>query len=528
MNLPFAWALVLAGFSGFIALAYEILWARFYSFACSSRAEAFGAMLGSYLCGLAVGSLWSRRWQRRAAAGAKPGLLTLSRLVLVSSTASFLVVPLASWMLVKCTAVGNLPQRTLPLVMLGATLQGIVLPLLCHYAIAADTRAGARMSFIYLANITGSGAGTLVTGFLLMDFFGLGQIALMLLLFGLLISICLARLSRTVRWADWLGWGVAVVLAVASARLHQGLYERLFYQGAYRPGSRFERTLESRHGVITVDTNRCIYGGGVYDGMIDTELTLGSGMVRPYFLSALHPQPGEILMIGVSGGAWTQILAHHPQAEKVTAVEISRGYLEVIRAYPQVSSLVTNPKVEIVIDDGRRWLRRHPERRFDAILINATFHWRELASALLSREFLELVRDHLRPGGLAMWNCTGSARAIRTGLEVFPHTLMVMNNCVGSLTPLTINHDRWRSVLARYRIDGRPVFDLATPAGRRSFEEVLRFGDNKSSVPNGWRVLDRKKMQERYGRARLITDDNLGEEYPDTLGDLFAPIPGPP
>src|SRR5206468_448687 len=140
----------------------------------------------------------------------------------------------------------------------------------------------------------------------------------------------------------------------------------------------------------------------------------------------------------------------------------SRAYLQIVRAYPQVSSILKNPKVQIIFDDGRRWLRRNPERRFDAIMMNTTFHWREFAAALLLKEFLEIAKENLQRGGIIMWNCTGSLRAVRTGMEVFPFTMMVGNNCVGSLVPLQPDKERWRSVLAAYRIDGQPLFDLAT------------------------------------------------------------------
>ncbi len=52
--------------------------------------------------------------------------------------------------------------------------------------------------------------------------------------------------------------------------------------------------------------------------------------------------------------------------------------------------------------------------------MDTTYFWREFSSALLSKEFLEVIKQHLNPGGFTMWNCTGSPRAIRTGLEVFP------------------------------------------------------------------------------------------------------------
>jgi spermidine synthase len=160
-------------------------------------------------------------------------------------------------------------------------------------------------------------------------------------------------------------------------------------------------------------------------------------------------------------------------------------------------------------------------------MMNTSYHWREMASALLSREFLELVRAHLKPGGFVMWNCTQSSRAIRTGMEVFPHTMMVYNNCVGSLEPLTIDKKRWRAVLVDYHIDGRPVFDLHKTQDRLELNAVMTFLDNPGGTNKNWCLTTHAAMQRLYGQAPLITDDNLGEEYRSSLQTfLTSLVPG--
>jgi len=220
----------------------------------------------------------------------------------------------------------------------------------------------------------------------------------------------------------------------------------------------------------------------------------------------------------MSGGAWTQILAHNPAVEHVTVVEISHGYIKLVQNHTVVSSVLSNPKVNIVIDDGRRWLRRHPDRHFDVIVMNTTFHWREFSSALLGREFLELVRSRLNPAGIAMWNCTGSERAARTGMAVFPHTLMLANNCLASMTPLTIDAARWRRVLGDYQIDGRAVYDLTSAEGRAGLDEMISHVTNPARFAANFQTRD--QMEQRYATAPIITDDNLGHEYRITLRDL--------
>ena len=491
MTLSFRKALIWSALSGFLALAWEIVWARVFNFASGSRAPVFGYMLASYLAGLAIGSLWSRRWHGdRMAMDFGARWMRVGDMVNRANISAFLVAPLTAWI---CCFVNW--EWGFALVALSGALLGIVFPLLCHEAVEASPEAGQHLSWLYLANIIGSGAGSLLTGFVLMDWLGLHALSLVLLAASCAWAVSIAgKLSR-----GMLIW--PAVIAIFTTALFDGLYERLQYKSEYTCGMRFAHVVESRHGVITVDTSNCVYGNGAYDGVIETKLEPRSWLVRPYFLSAVKEDLKEVLVIGVASGAWTEILARHPQIEKITAIELSHGYLELIAQYPQVKDVLTNPKVELVIDDGRRWLRRHPDRKFDAIVMNTTHHWREFASALLSKEFLTQVNAHLKPDGIAFWNCTDSPRAARTGMDVFPHTMMVINHCLASNSPISIDAARWERVLRQYGV--RPEV----------LPGILDFVKNKETPGEKWRWMSREWMEREYGSAAIITDDNLGHEY---------------
>ena len=143
-------------------------------------------------------------------------------------------------------------------------------------------------------------------------------------------------------------------------------------------------------------------------------------------------------LIGLATGSWAQVIANHPQVESLTVVEINPGYLRLVAKYPQVASLLSNPKVRIVIDDGRRWLTRH-DRRFDMIVSNTPFHWRAHSTNLLSVEYCRLVRAHLRPGGVYYFNTTGSTAALKTAMVEFPYGVRVMSLAAVSLSPVAFD-----------------------------------------------------------------------------------------
>lgn len=495
-EVPFPTALLWSALSGFLALSWEIVWSRVFNFASASRAPVFGFMLGSYLLGLALGSLLSPRLLKQS------GTLRsrLARWVLLSSIAGFCVAPLTA------LAATHAAWEWGYVFVIGAgTLIGLTFPLLCHAAIPAGRDTGSQLSRLYLANILGSGTGSLLTGFVFMEWLTLPVLSWLLLAVSWLWVEGIAgfRLPGELRMK-------AALFALLALGPFQSFYERLQYKREFNHGMHFTQTIESRHGVVTVDTSNAVYGNGAYDGVIGTQLGPKSWLVRPYFLSAVRERLDNILVIGVASGSWTQILVNHPQVQKVTAIELSHGYLDLIRARPETASLLSNPKLELVIDDGRRWLRQHPDARFDAIVMNTTHHWREFASALLSREFLTEIKAHLTPEGIAFWNCTESPRAARTGMEVFPHTMMVLNHCLASNAPLEPNRERWHKVLTDYRIDSQPVIDPEQIGG---MTDLL----NQEGLPvpgDMWHWCRRPAMEAALKGARIITDDNLGHEYP--------------
>src|ERR1035437_7506911 len=120
-----------------------------------------------------------------------------------------------------------------------------------------------------------------------------------------------------------------------------------------------------------------VFGGGVYDGRFNTDMMHDSNeLFRAFAVSGMQPEPRHVLMIGLASGSWAQVIANTPNVEDLTIVEINPGYLSLIRKHPEVASVLTNPRVHVVIDDGRRWMFGHPERRFDLIVMNTTFNWR--------------------------------------------------------------------------------------------------------------------------------------------------------
>jgi spermidine synthase len=510
--MSFTLALLAVALGGFLALSCEILWFRVYSFVTGATASGFGVVLGAYLLGLALGSWWVRQVcdddavldpKRRRL----PALLALS-----ANFAAFLLIPFVGWEV----RVANYAW-SLPAVALVAGLLGALLPLISHFGIAPDARAGTRLSYLYLANIVGSAAGSLLTGFVLLDHLSLQQVAVLLAVLGAGLAILLlvgqplpAKLRN-----PWLAASIALGIAapLLAGPLYDGIYESLQFKGKYT-GERFAHVIETRSGVITVTQDGAIFGGGMYDGVFSTSLVHDRNrLIRAYALPALHPNPRQVLMIGLASGSWAQVLAHAPGVDKLTIVEINPGYLELIRRFTMVRSLLENPKVEVVIDDGRRWLTSHPERKFDAVVQNTTWHWRAQMTGLLSREYLEIVRAHLLPGGLFLYNTTDAVHAQKAACQAFPHGIRFQNMMALREVPVQFDAARWNEALRAWRIDGQPVFDLSQPEDQKRLAEVLHDADPSAIGGVEAHVEPCASILARSLKDPALTDDNMVVEF---------------
>ncbi len=373
--------MLLAGAAGFVSLAYEIIWYRLYSFTSGGAAPCFAQMLAFYLAGIAYGSFAARDVCNNKLGNTSGQALNAgSTVVLLGSIVSFLLGPALSFLIVFVTY-----DLTFPLVFVGSALLGATFPLLAHASIDPADEAGRGLSYLYLSNIVGSALGSFLVGFVILDQASTQTTCVLLLLLGVALSAFLALLARPVRWSKIRvgGWVAALALVPFSGVLFSHLYERLLFQHDARTSPFFQDQVENRSGVIAVSPDGTVFGGGVYDGKFSTDLINDqNGIFRAYAIAAIHSRPKEGCARDPDSlpGSWAQVLVHHPAVEHMTIVEINPGYLGLIEKHANVASLLHNPKVRIEIDDGRRWLTAHPDRRFDFILMNTTFNWRANAS----------------------------------------------------------------------------------------------------------------------------------------------------
>jgi len=500
--------LLLAALGGFISLSYEIFLFRTVSYASGSSATAFAITLACFLFGIAGGA--SSAGKTCETFRPADTVRKAADELVFANLVGVLFLPLMAHLAWLGPGVLGVAMLIIYLI---ARRWGSLLPYLAQFGVPADDRAGMRTSLLYFSNILGSPAGAIVTGFVLTNYLTLVQTALALAIAGTVCALSLiaaldtAGSERRRRAVDAVG--VLAIALVAIPLMSHRVLENLLFKGSVDHA--FVHAVENRSGIITVDTDGTVFGNGMYDGRFNTRLQDDrNGIIRPYALGLFRAASRDVLMIGLSSGSWAQVIANNPEVRSLTIVEINQGYLSLIAQQPEVASVLRNPKVTIITDDGRRWLSHHPDQRFDAIVSN----FRANVTNLLSTEFLELARRHLNPQGILFYNTTGSDRVQRTACLAFPYGARFTNHMVVSDTPIDWNFARWRHVLESYVIDGTKQFDPQNAEDRALLDSVT------SADQSSQRHLIEgcPEVLVRTASRAPVTDDNMGTEWRYILG----------
>lgn len=125
-------------------------------------------------------------------------------------------------------------------------------------------------------------------------------------------------------------------------------------------------------------------------------------LVQPAMLA--HPEPRDVLVIGGGEGATLREVLAHRSVRSATMVDLDREVVQLCREHLACwhQGAFDDPRVRLVYDDGRRFVAGCSEQ-YDVVIIDVV----DLldngpAQALYTRQFYELLKERLRPGGLVV------------------------------------------------------------------------------------------------------------------------------
>ncbi len=403
-----AWILPALLLSGAVSFAYEVLWTRLLGHLLGGSLHAFATMLASFLLGIALGSGFAARLatsRERAAIGF--GLAQLG--IAFTGYAAF---ALADRLPALATRLGAGPDAPLASAVVAvSTLLPITLcigatfPFAVRLLARSPEQAARATARAYSWNTVGAIVGALGAGFLLLPGLGFeGTVTV-----GVAVNLGLAALAavsirpRHLRLAAIAAAGI-LVLVVLPARPPWALLSSS-PMSDLRPRGEVDYAAVGRSStVLLFDQGHVfrLYTNGLPEATIERIGVLPLPRLvnlMGALPTLVRPEASELLVIGLGGGS---ALERIPSSiERIDVVELEPEVLVSNQrlAGRRAVDPLADPRVRVHIGDARGVLQL-TEKRYDAIVSQPSHPWTAGASHLYTREFFDLVRSRLKPGGI--------------------------------------------------------------------------------------------------------------------------------
>jgi predicted membrane-bound spermidine synthase len=517
------------------ALGYEVLWTRVLVLVVGSSSTAFALMLGLYLLGLAFGGfLMSRRtnWERRAGRTFWALQLSVAAMALLGA-AAFGWLP--SMALFGFAQLGTAPWSILAVnllliaaIILPPTLFiGASFPVAARLMAAARPHHGREVGIALAVTTAGNTIGILLTAFMVIPEFGLQQ--------GIAVMAGLNALAAVVLWlvardgASKLRYATpaaALALGIIGAVLppwditvmSSGVFRQApVYLALLGNAGRLERAFsayktryyrEGPEAVVAVFDRPTLQGAPhrvlTIDGKVDasTGADMATQVLSGHLPFLFRPRARNALVIGLASGVTVGALARHG-LDRIDVIEIEPAVVAASRMFDDLSGRpLRDARVNVTIGDGRRYLRM-VAARYDMIVSEPSNPWLSMSARLFTREFFELVRSRLAPGGvLAQWiplyglSPPQFRALLRTLLDVFPN-VSLFRVAKGDLVAIAGANP--------LSVDPGTVDDLFKGPSR---EGLARIGVSSPAQLLALWVADGQGMQSVIGRGEINTDDN--------------------
>ncbi len=278
----------------------------------------------------------------------------------------------------------------LVLVAVPVTLLGAASPWAVRLAVGDPARSGEVVGRLYAISTAGSLFGTMVAALLLIPLLGTQRT---FLVFALALGLV---------GALGLGWrlapvpaALALALLIPVGTIKAADTGRVLYEA--ETTHQYARVVERPDGSRALELNEgqavhSLYRPGTYltGDYWDGHLYL------PF--AARRSPPKRIAILGNAGGTVARAYGHFFPRTAVDAVEIDAELTELGRRFLDLR----NPRMRVFAEDARPWLERSAGG-YNVIMVDA-YRQPYIPFYLATREFFELARDRLAPGGLVIVN----------------------------------------------------------------------------------------------------------------------------
>jgi spermidine synthase len=280
----------------------------------------------------------------------------------------------------------------LVLVAVPVLLLGMVAPLAIRLTVERVEESGSRAGRLYAISTAGSLVGTFLSALLLIPFAGTHRT---FLAFALALALAAALGLQRRYLLLPLAVGGALLLPAGAIKAGGTDGGRVIYET--ETPYQYARVVQAPDGSRSLELNEGVAVHSLYrPGSFLTGGYWDDFLVLPHAVLP-HP-PRRVAILGNAAGTVARAYGHYFRSTWVDAVEIDRRLTEIGRRLFGLGG----PRLRTITADARPFLRSTNER-YDAIFVDA-YRQPYIPFYLTSREFWELTRKRLAPGGVVVMN----------------------------------------------------------------------------------------------------------------------------
>jgi spermidine synthase len=415
-----SWVVYVAiALSGMGALGAEVVWTRVLSLLLGATVYTFSIILAVFLVGLGIGSAIGSFVGRKAS---RPRLwLGVCQLLLTAAiawSAYVIVEKLPTGPVVPDLTQGPWYNFGIDLlrcawaVLPAALLWGASFPLALAAVAGRGQDTGRLVGRVYAANTAGAIVGALGTSLFLivsLQSNGAQQVLIALAAVTAVLLFVTLPLRPGARVNIPAVMTAVAALAAGLAFTVPAVPGTLIAWGRQMPTRKNEATILYHHegmnsSVAVSRVNGADYVNFHVAGKIEAS-TYPEDMRLQRLLghvSALaHHKPRKVLVVGCGAGVTAGCFVLHPDVERIVICEIEPLVPRVVSTYFKNENydVLNDPRVEVVFDDARHFVLTTNEK-FDIITSDPIHPWVKGAASLYTKEYFELCKRHLNPGGV--------------------------------------------------------------------------------------------------------------------------------
>jgi spermidine synthase len=379
---------------GASSLGVEIAAARLLAPYFGSSTIVWANTIGVVLVALSIGYWFGGRYADR-----HPRLRSLCLVVLAASgliaAIPFVARPFLGFSVdaFDTVSVGGFAGSlfgVLVLVAVPVTLLGAAGPWAVRLAVGDLDKSGEVVGRLYAISTGGSLLGTMASALVLIPLLGTQRTFFV-------FALALALVAAVGVGARALVVPVALLalLAVPVGTIKGDADGRVLYEA--ETTHQYARVIERDDGTRVLELNEGQAVHSLYEPGSYLTGDYWDGHLVLHAASSRQP-PRRIAILGNAGGTVARSFGHFFPTTAVDAVEIDPELTELGRRYLDLR----NPRMRTFAEDARPWLERS-EGNYDVIMVDA-YRQPYIPFYLATREFFELTRERLAPGGLVIVN----------------------------------------------------------------------------------------------------------------------------